>query len=108
MHIYSSENDNQTGEGTGIIIQERTKKPDMYAVVVHNDSFTPRQFVVDVLKLFFQKSEAEAAQIMLVAHNSGHSVVSVFTREVAETKVAKANSYSHDQGRLLLFSVEVA
>ena len=108
MHSHNSDQQGQNEQGTGIITQERTKVPAMYAVVVHNDSFTPRQFVVDVLKKFFQKSEAEAAKIMLNAHNTGHSVVSVYTLEVAETKAAKANNYSHDEGRLLLFSVEEA
>jgi ATP-dependent Clp protease adaptor protein ClpS len=94
--------------GTGIKTEEQTKKPAMYAVVVHNDPYTPRNFVVEVLQLYFQKNAEEAAHIMLNAHKTGLSVVSVYTYEVAETKCAKANKYSHDQGKILLFSVEEA
>jgi len=80
----------------------------MYAVVVHNDPFTPRQFVVEILRRFFQKDETEATAIMLRAHQGGHAVVNVYTLEMAETKAAQANKYSKDEGKLLLFSVEEA
>lgn len=99
-------NDPRENQGTGIITQERLKTPAMYAVVVHNDPFTPREFVVEVLRRFFQKSRDQASQIMMQAHTKGHSVVAVYSREIAETKAAMANSYSHDEGKLLLFSVE--
>ncbi len=107
MQIHNSENnDPRENQGTGISVQEKLKAPAMYAVIVHNDSFTPRNFVVEVLRRFFQKSEDQASQIMLQAHTKGHSVVAIYSREIAETKTAMANSYSHDQGKLLLFSVE--
>ncbi len=85
---------------------EKVKHPAMWAVVVHNDPWTPRDFVVEVLRRFFQKTEAEAKVIMLAAHRGGHSVVAIYTLEMAETKAAQANKYSKDEGRMLLFSVE--
>lgn len=97
-----------TGANIGIKIQEELKTPKMYAVVVHNDPFTPRTFVVEVLRRVFAKSEQEASEIMLKAHKTGLGVVAVYSLEVAETKTAIANRYSHDQGKLLLFSVEEA
>lgn len=112
MQIHSTENnerrpqDPREGQETGIITQERLKTPAMYAVVVHNDPFTPRAFVVEVLRLIFQKNEDQANHIMLTAHTKGHGVVAIYTREIAETKAAQANTYSHDQGKLLIFSVE--
>ena len=102
----SDENNPRRNEETGIIVQERLKTPSMYAVVVHNDPFTPRDFVVEVLRRFFQKNRDEASKIMMTAHTSGHGVVAIYSLEIAETKTALANSYSHDQGKLLIFSVE--
>lgn len=96
----------ETIENTGIKLEERVKKPAMYAVVVHNDPYTPRFFVVDVLQRYFQKNADEASRIMLTAHKTGSGVVAVYSFEVAETKAAQANAYSHDQGKLLIFSVE--
>lgn len=104
MSQYMSDTD--TINSTGTKVHEQTKKPAMYAVVVHNDPFTPRQFVVEVLQMYFQKSADEAAHIMMKAHRTGTGVVSIYSFEVAETKAARANRYSHDQGKMLLFSVE--
>lgn len=78
----------------------------MYVVMVHNDPFTPREFVVEVLQRYFQKNADEATRIMLRAHKSGLGMVDIYTREIAEMKAAIANQYSQDQGRVLLFSTE--
>ena len=67
--------------------EERVKRPRMYAVIVHNDNYTTREFVVDVLRAVFHHSESEAMRIMLHVHYNGTGVAGVFTREVAETKV---------------------
>jgi ATP-dependent Clp protease adaptor protein ClpS len=89
-----------------VIPDEKVKEPKLYAVLVHNDPFTPRGFVVEVIQRYFQKTADEATAIMLRAHQSGVGAVGVYTRELAETKAALANKYSKDQGKLLLFSVE--
>ena len=91
-----------------VLPKEKIKTPSMYVAVVHNDAFTPRGFVVEVLQACFQKNEEEAAAIMLRAHQGGHSVISTYTYEVAETKVAQANRLSLARGKMLLFSVEPA
>ncbi len=92
------------------IIRERTKpkakRPSFYVVVVHNDPFTPRAFVVEVLKNFFGKAEPEAHRIMLLAHNYGVGVVAKFSREIAETKTAQVNEYARTAGYPLFFSTE--
>jgi ATP-dependent Clp protease adaptor protein ClpS len=100
--------DTQTINPPAIKPEEKVKLPAMYVVLVHNDPFTPREFVVEVLQLVFQKNADEASHIMTKAHRTGVGAVGVFTFEVAETKTAKANKYSLDQGKLLLFSVEEA
>src|ERR1700759_4555078 len=76
---------------TGLVLDERTrtKKPPMYKVLLHNDDYTTREFVVWVLPSVFHKSEGDAIAIMSHVHNNGVGVAGVFTHEVAETKVAK-------------------
>ena len=89
-----------------ILPDEKVKTPRLYAAVVHNDDFTPRGFVVEALAKCFNKNDAEAAKIMMRAHQSGHAVVATYTFEVAETKVALANRFASENGKVLLFSVE--
>jgi ATP-dependent Clp protease adaptor protein ClpS len=89
-----------------ITTDEKTEKPKMYVVLVHNDPFTPRGFVVEVLQRYFQKNGDEAAKIMMRAHTQGMGAVGVYTFEIAETKTEVANSYSREQGYPLFFSVE--
>lgn len=88
--------------------KEQVKRPSMYAVVLHNDSQTPRAFVVMALKRCFQKVEAEARDLMQAAHENGSAVVATFTREIAEMRAAKANDFSTKHGYVLLFTAEPA
>ena len=64
----------------------KTKKPSMYKVLMLNDDFTPMDFVVFLLKKFFQKEEKEASKIMLEVHTKGIAVCGVYSFEIAETK----------------------
>ena len=83
---------NEDGEGkTGLITKTRpkTKKPNLYKVLLLNDDYTPMEFVVYVLEKFFHKNRDEAHQIMMHVHQKGVGVCGVFTYEVAETKVAQ-------------------
>jgi ATP-dependent Clp protease adaptor protein ClpS len=84
----------------------KVKKPTMYVVMVHNDPFTPREFVVDVLGRYFQKTMEDATRIMLRAHKGGLGMVDIYTREIAEMKASVANQYSREQGRILTFTTE--
>jgi ATP-dependent Clp protease adaptor protein ClpS len=85
---------------------EKTKRPSLYVVVLHNDPFTPRTFVVSVLQQFFSKSIAQATSIMLLAHNYGVGVVATYTHEIAEAKADQVNRYALEQGYPLQFSVQ--
>ena len=67
--------------------ETRTKKPQMYKVILLNDDYTPMEFVVEILKGVFHKEHAEATRIMLHVHQNGMGVAGVFPFEVAETKV---------------------
>ncbi len=67
--------------------ETRTKKPAMYKVILLNDDYTPMEFVVEILKVVFNKQHAEATRIMLHVHQNGMGVAGVFPYEIAETKV---------------------
>ena len=69
--------------------EAQTKTPPLYKVLLLNDDYTPMDFVMMVLLRFFQKSEAEAYQVMLTAHERGVCTAGVYPFEVAETKVAQ-------------------
>jgi ATP-dependent Clp protease adaptor protein ClpS len=61
----------------------------MYKVYLLNDDYTPMDFVVQILEVFFNKSHEDAMTIMLQVHKSGSGLCGVFTHEIAETKVAQ-------------------
>ncbi len=72
----------------------RTKKPNLYRVLLLNDDYTPMEFVVHVLERFFNKDRATATQIMLHVHQRGIGVCGVYTYEVAEAKVTQVLEFS--------------
>ena len=95
----SGDDDNgQDGDdtGTGIVAKTRpkTKKPNLYKVLLLNDDYTPMEFVVDVLQRIFQKNREEATQVMLHVHQKGVGICGVFTFEVAETKVTQVVEFA--------------
>ncbi|MFC3909613.1 ATP-dependent Clp protease adapter ClpS [Legionella dresdenensis] len=82
------------------------KLPKKYKVLLLNDDYTPMNFVVDVLKRFFRLSEEMATQIMLQVHVLGKGVCGVYTRDIAETKVAQVNDYARSFEHPLLCAME--
>jgi len=82
------------------------KLPRKYKVVLLNDDYTPMDFVVEVLKRFFHLNEEIAVQVMLQVHIQGKGVCGVFTRDIAETKVAQVNDYAKMNQHPLLSSME--
>jgi ATP-dependent Clp protease adaptor protein ClpS len=93
---------------TGLVLDERTrtKKPPMYKVLLHNDDYTTREFVVWVLQTVFHKNESDAVAIMSHVHNHGIGVAGVYTFEVAETKVTKTTHLAKAQQFPLQLSIE--
>lgn len=75
-------------------IDNETEEPKQYQVRLMNDDYTPMDFVIFVLRKFFNKNETDAYQIMLDVHNKGSGLCGVYTFEVAETKVAQVNQFS--------------
>lgn len=99
---------NQGGTQTLIRPSHQTKTPQFYKVLIHNDDFTPRDFVVHVLQRFFKKDETAATQLMLQIHHKGVGVAGVYTHEIAETKAYQTNEYSKQHGYPLRTTVEKA
>ena len=83
-------------------------RPPLYSVLLLNDDYTPMEFVVEVLVRFFGMNIEKATQIMLHVHTRGRGVCGVYTREVAESKVAQVNEYSRLNQHPLLCTMEKA
>lgn len=84
----------------------RPERPHLYKVILLNDDFTPREFVVKVLMGVFRMTEAEAMGVMLTAHRRGACVVAVFTREVADMKAKQGTDAGARRGYPLAFTTE--
>ena len=84
----------------------RPERPRLYKVILLNDDFTPREFVVKVLKTVFRMSRDEAYTVMLTAHQRGACVVAVFTFEIAEEKAQRATEMGSSGGYPLTFTTE--
>lgn len=88
--------------------KRKTKKPDQWKVLLHNDDYTTTDFVVDILMRYFQKQHGEATQIMLQVHHKGSGVAGVYSKDVAETKVYEVTLEARAQGMPLLVTTEKA
>jgi ATP-dependent Clp protease adaptor protein ClpS len=84
----------------------KTERPRLHKVILVNDDFTPRGFVVTVLKTEFHMTEDQAYKVMFTAHRRGVCVVAVFTKDVAETKATRATDAGRAKGYPLLFTTE--
>jgi ATP-dependent Clp protease adaptor protein ClpS len=94
-------------EGDTLTVERtKAKKPRKYFVVMHNDDYTTQEFVVHVLVRFFHKNQAEATQLMLAVHLQGKAKVGVYTKDIADSKVAVVTSYARQNGMPLLLTVE--
>lgn len=96
----------QTTTRKRVKTRTETERPKLHKVILVNDDFTPREFVVQVLKAEFRTTEEEAYRIMITAHQRGVCVVAVFTRDIAETKAARATDAGKAVGYPLLFTTE--
>jgi ATP-dependent Clp protease adaptor protein ClpS len=98
--------DEEYGDDVDLEDRPLSSVPRRYKVIFHNDDYTTMEFVIEVLKLFFRKTDAEAVHIMLTVHKTGAAVAGVFTRDVAETKAEEVMSYARDNGMPLLLTTE--
>jgi ATP-dependent Clp protease adaptor protein ClpS len=88
------------------VAKPKTQQPKLYEVILLNDDYTPREWVVQVLKAVFRTSEDQAYRIMMTAHQKGACVVATYTRDVAESKATEAMDMSRSNGFPLAFSTE--
>jgi ATP-dependent Clp protease adaptor protein ClpS len=86
--------------------EPKPQRPPLYKVMLVNDDFTPREFVVTVLAAEFRMGPDEAYRVMMTAHRKGSCVVSVYPRDVAETKANRATDMGRRAGFPLLFTTE--
>ena len=84
----------------------KTQRPKLWKVILLNDDFTPREFVVVVLKAVFRMNEDEAYNVMITAHRRGACVIAVFTKDVADTKAKEATELGKSNGYPMYFTTE--
>src|SRR3954462_2927548 len=87
-------------------VKLKTQRPPLYKVILLNDDFTPREFVVEVLKAVFRMNEDQAYRVMMTAPRRGACVIAVYTRDVAETKAKEATELGKSKGYPLFFTTE--
>jgi ATP-dependent Clp protease adaptor protein ClpS len=87
-------------------VKTTTERPKLWKVILLNDDYTPREFVVQVLKAVFRMNESHAYTVMMTAHQKGACVIAVFTRDVADTKAKEATELGKRQGYPLYFTTE--
>jgi ATP-dependent Clp protease adaptor protein ClpS len=87
-------------------VKPATQRPPLWKVILLNDDFTPREFVVVVLKAVFRMNESQAYRVMMTAHQKGACVIAVYTRDVAETKAKEATEMGKAKGYPLYFTTE--
>lgn len=104
----NSNDQNERDEQTGTITVVKTdlSKPKMYKVLMHNDDYSTMEFVISVLKKFFNKTDEQAYDIMIKVHTEGLAICGIYTFEIAESKSEKVNKYSRDHGHPLTTSFE--
>lgn len=82
------------------------KKPPFYAVLLFNDDYTPMEFVIEILQLYFALDLDRATEVMLTVHYRGKGVAGMYPRDIAETKAQQVNNYARSQGHPLLCQIE--
>lgn len=92
-----------------VVVEEakpKLKPPSQYKVIILNDDYTPMDFVVEVLEIFFDMNRDKATRIMLQVHKQGKGICGTYTREIAETKMTQVNHYSRENEHPLLCTIE--
>lgn len=100
--------DRERDEELGVEERQKTRRPRKWKVILHNDDFTTMEFVIHVLITHFHKLPAEATHVMLQVHQKGIGVAGVYSREVAETKVAEVTDEARAHGMPLKLTAEPA
>ena len=110
--INNSDDDDWDNDyDSGLAVEEekpKLKPPKQYKVIVVNDDFTPMEFVVQVLTMFFAMDDAKATRVMMAVHTKGKGICGIFSHEIAETKVDQVNEFSRLNQHPLMCTMEEA
>jgi ATP-dependent Clp protease adaptor protein ClpS len=106
--MASWDNEFERDEEFALEERRKPKRPRKWKVLLHNDDFTTMEFVIHVLVTHFHKPPAEATQIMLQVHRKGVGLAGVYSREVAETKIAEVTDEARAEGMPLKLTAEPA
>ena len=87
-------------------VKPKVERPKLWKVILLNDDFTPREFVVQVLKAVFRMNQEHAYQVMMTAHRKGACVIAIFTKDIADTKAKEATELGKQKGYPLYFTTE--
>ncbi len=94
-------------DGDVVVKKERkVAKAKRYQVIFHNDHYTTKWFVVDVLERFFHMTETSALSFMMAVHTTGRGIAGVYTKDIAESKVEQVHDYARENGMPLRLSAE--
>ncbi|MDA7494676.1 ATP-dependent Clp protease adapter ClpS [bacterium] len=104
----STEKERKEGTGHGVDLQDRQKvePPSKYSVVLHNDDFTPMEFVIIILMDAFNYDLKKANSIMMQVHEKGKGIAGVYSKEIAIMKVKRCNQIARAEGHPLLITME--
>jgi ATP-dependent Clp protease adaptor protein ClpS len=86
--------------------QPKLKRPKLYKVILLNDDYTPMEFVVHILKIFFNMNQEKATNVMLQVHSQGKGICGTYSRDIAETKVVQINTYARENEHPLMSIME--
>lgn len=109
--LSSEDEQHGSDDDGGLALQEakpKLKRPPLFKVVLLNDDYTPMEFVVEVLEVFFKMNREQATQVMLAVHTQGKGVCGIYTKDIAETKSAQVNQYARDHQHPLLCEIEAS
>ncbi|MGB3668030.1 MAG: ATP-dependent Clp protease adapter ClpS [Bermanella sp.] len=87
-------------------VKPELKRPSMYQVIMLNDDYTPMDFVIEVLTMFFSMDIEKASQVMLAVHTQGKGICGVFTKDIAETKAAQVVAFAKENQHPLMCDVQ--
>lgn len=87
-------------------LSAENRAPSLFQVVLHNDDFTPKEFVVTVLQTLFYLDRRKATEIMMEAHTKGKAICGIFSKDFAEAKVSQVEDVAKENEHPLMCSVQ--
>lgn len=103
-----NEVNNKSATDLVLSTQIQLEEPSLYQINLHNDDYTPMEFVVEILERFFFMDRRKATSIMFEAHIRGKAICGIFTKDVAETKTTQVLDYAKESEHPLICSMEAA